>query len=95
MSDTDLCPACGADCGIECESLLVAEAEACEEGFDELDDEPCEHEHDEWCEDFQGFSVCSHQHCMNCGRCRCPGYCDDHQTYNVRPPAETGGPSGE
>jgi hypothetical protein len=54
------------------------------------DDEPCFHEHDEWCEDYQGFNVCSHQHCFNCGGCRCPGYCDDYQTYNLRP-AETGG----
>jgi len=52
--------------------------------------EPCEHEHDEECYDYQGFDQCYHQHCMNCGGCGCPGYCDDYQTYNLRP-AETGG----
>lgn len=55
------------------------------------DDEPCYHEHDEECEDEQGYlSRCHHEHCFACGGCRCPGYCDDHQTYNLRP-AETGG----
>ncbi len=54
------------------------------------DDEPCSHICDEECEDYQGFSRCEHQHCMNCGQCGCPGYCDDYQTYNLRP-AETGG----
>jgi hypothetical protein len=57
---------------------------------DDWDDEPCEHEHDEECYDYNGFDVCLRQHCMNCGGCRCPGYCDDYQTYNLRP-AETGG----
>jgi hypothetical protein len=38
-----------------------------------------------------GFAFCHHEHCMNCGGCRCPGYCDDYQTYNLRP-SETGGP---
>jgi hypothetical protein len=28
--------------------------------------------------------------CFNCGEPGCPGYCDDYQTYNLRP-AETGG----
>ena len=28
--------------------------------------------------------------CPNCGSPGCPGYCDDYQTYNLRP-AETGG----
>lgn len=56
----------------------------------DYDDEPCEHEHDEECYDYNGFDVCLHQHCMNCGGCRCPGYCDDYQTYNLRP-EETGG----
>lgn len=28
--------------------------------------------------------------CINCGKPSCPGYCDDYQTYNLRP-AETGG----
>jgi hypothetical protein len=54
------------------------------------DDEPCSHEHDEDCEDYQGFYACSHTHCFSCGGCNCPGYCDDYQTYNLRP-AETGG----
>ncbi len=31
-----------------------------------------------------------HEHCFNCGVCGCAGYCDDYQTYNLRP-AETGG----
>lgn len=57
---------------------------------DEWDDEPCYHEHHEECYDYQGFSACSHQHCFACGGCQCPGYCDDYQTYNLRP-AETGG----
>lgn len=28
--------------------------------------------------------------CPNCGQTNCPGYCDDYQTYNLRP-GETGG----
>jgi hypothetical protein len=28
--------------------------------------------------------------CFGCGEIGCPGYCDDYQTYNLRP-AETGG----
>lgn len=62
-------------------------------GQTDYDDyEPCHHEHTEECEDYQGFNVCSHAHCINCGECECPGYCDDYQTYNLRP-AETGGSS--
>ena len=57
------------------------------------EDEYCEHICDEECEDYQGFSQCLHQHCMNCGGCGCPGYCDDYQTYNLRPD-ETGGGDG-
>lgn len=57
---------------------------------DDWDDEPCYHDCDEECEDYQGFSACSHEHCSACGGCQCPGYCDDYQTYNLRP-AETGG----
>jgi hypothetical protein len=58
----------------------------------ELDDdpdwwEPCTHECDEECDWDEG---CRHEHCWNCGGCGCPGYCDDYQTYNLRP-AETGG----
>ena len=57
----------------------------------EDDWEPCRHDHDENCDGEYGYnSGCSHQHCGNCGGCGCPGYCDDHQTYNLRP-AETGG----
>jgi hypothetical protein len=52
------------------------------------DDEPCDHDCDEEC-DYYG---CQHQHCLWCGACNCPGYCDDHQTYNLRPD-ETGGVS--
>lgn len=91
MSDTDQCPTCGGDCGrFECESLTEAQAEAREAGFADLDDEPCEHEHDEECYDYQDFLVCTHQHCGNCGGCGCPGYCDDFVSYNLRP-SETGG----
>jgi hypothetical protein len=57
---------------------------------DDYDDEPCEHEHDEDCYDYQRFLSCTHTHCINCGGCRCPGYCDDYQTCNLRA-AETGG----
>lgn len=90
MSDTDLCPGCGGDCGTgECESY-PADASTAHYYGGEWDDEPCEHECDEECEDYQGFDICSHQHCMNCGGCTCPGYCDDYRTYNLRP-AETGG----
>jgi hypothetical protein len=54
------------------------------------DDEYCEHDCGaEGCFE-DGFDSCHHQHCINCGGCRCPGYCDDYQTYNLRP-AETGG----
>lgn len=59
--------------------------------FDDYeDDEICHHECDEECESPSGFSICDHQHCFGCGGCGCPGYCDDYQTYNLRP-AETGG----
>lgn len=56
---------------------------------DDWDYELCEHECDEECSD-EGDLGCMHQHCWNCGGCRCPGYCDDEQTYNLRF-AETGG----
>lgn len=56
----------------------------------EYDPEPCEHEHDEECYDYQGFLNCYHEHCFACGQCGCAGYCDDFVTYNLRP-AETGG----
>jgi len=54
---------------------------------DDSEWECCFHDCDEDCDEYG----CSHSHCMNCGGCECPGYCDDHQTYNVRPPSETGG----
>lgn len=96
MSATDLCPTCGGDCGTdECESLAEAQAEARAAGFEDWDDEPCHHDHDEECYDVQDYLACTHQHCMNCGGCGCPGYCDDHATYNVRPPSETGGPADD
>lgn len=54
---------------------------------DELDDdwdgEACYFDGDD--EEYE-----DHYHCPACGGCQCPGYCDDHQTYNLRP-AETGG----
>jgi hypothetical protein len=43
--------------------------------------EPCQHDHDDVC-DLEG---CMHSHCFKCGGCQCPGYCDDYQTYNLRP----------
>ena len=50
------------------------------------DDYYCEHDCDDGC--WEGG--CHHQHCWLCGECGCAGYCDDHQTYNLRF-AETGG----
>ena len=101
MAEADYCPwcadeafdpracTCPHDCGIDgcMQSPKMPELAGLDDGYD---DEPCSHEHDEDCYDFQGFYVCSHSHCFNCGGCGCPGYCDDHQTYNLRP-AETGG----
>lgn len=52
------------------------------------DYEPCEHDCGE--EGCYEDGTCLHQHCFNCGGCGCPGYCDDYQTYNLRP-SETGG----
>lgn len=63
--------------------------EIADEGYD---DEPCDHDcFEDGCdEDFvQGGYHCLHQHCWICGGCGCPGYCNDHQTYNLRPD-ETG-----
>lgn len=57
-----------------------------EEELEELDG--CDHECDEWCGEYS--EDCTHEHCPWCGGCGCPGYCDDYQTYNLRP-AETGG----
>lgn len=45
----------------------------------------CEHGCDDICE----LEGCNHSHCFACGECGCAGYCDDYQTYNLRP-AETG-----
>ena len=57
--------------------------------YDDSDDDVnCYHDHDEYCGGYQGFLSCSHTHCMSCGGC----YCDDYQTYNLRP-SETGGPA--
>jgi len=56
----------------------------------EDDWEPCYHDCDDDCYDEWDQHACRHQHCFNCGGCGCPGYCDDHQTYNFRPD-ETGG----
>lgn len=58
-------------------------------GYNDLDDDwgnGCNHDCDEDCDD----GGCHHEHCFACGECECPGYCDDYQTYNLRP-AETGG----
>jgi len=54
---------------------------ACDEEYPAI----CHHDCDEDCD-----PDCDHQHCWNCGMCGCAGYCDDYQTYNLRP-AETGG----
>lgn len=54
------------------------------------DDGACDHICEDFCEDEDGGWSCSHQHCGHCGECGCAGYCDDVQTYNLRP-AETGG----
>jgi hypothetical protein len=61
--------------------------EPCERGEDYDDwDNGCFHDCDEECDE----DGCRHEHCFACGGCGCPGYCDDYQTYNLRP-AETGG----
>lgn len=56
------------------------------------DYQPCEHDCGE--EGCYEDGMCLHQHCPNCGGCGCPGYCDDYQTYNLRP-EETGGDKAE
>jgi hypothetical protein len=48
-------------------------------------DDVCEHDCDDDC-----WDRCRHEHCWLCGECGCAGYCDDHETYNLRF-AETGG----
>lgn len=72
------------------ESLEFADESEYVEEDDWDEDEYCEHDcGNEGCYD-DDDDRCRHQHCWNCGACRCPGYCDDYQTYNLRP-AETGG----
>lgn len=61
---------------------------------DGLDTTPGDPDYDDLCPDCAEWR--EHCHCDEpqiCGRCgtqNCPGYCDDYQTYNLRP-AETGG----
>lgn len=55
--------------------------------FDE--DDYCDHDCSDGCWEY-GDGYCHHEHYCHCGTCGCPGYCDDYQTYNLRP-AETGG----
>jgi hypothetical protein len=50
----------------------------------------CTHDCDDRCYDELDEHKCRHEHCWKCGGCCCPGYCDDYQTYNLRPD-ETGG----
>src|SRR5690349_21397625 len=106
MSETDLCARCGGDCPMTrcpecggCENTGPGRSyRRCPECDPEVsgdidlggDWEPCDHDHDDDCYDGAGNFACHHEHCFNCGGCRCPGYCDDYQTYNLRP-AETGG----
>lgn len=71
----------------------MTEAGVADDYDDDWDDEACEHEHDEECFGPDDEDWCTHQHCLNCGGCQCPGYCDDYQTYNLRP-EETGGRNG-
>jgi hypothetical protein len=79
------CPRCGkwyCQCPDDDRSMTGPGVDVDEDPFDW---EPCEH----YCDDDCG-EHCYHEHCFNCGGCRCPGYCDDYQTYNLRP-EETGG----
>jgi hypothetical protein len=50
------------------------------------DDELCDHECFDNCDEniAEGGYYCHHELCLHCGQCGCPGYCDDHQTYNLR-----------
>lgn len=106
MSDTDQCTRCGGDCGMSncpecggCENTGVQPCPACQSGpvgilsDGDWDDEPCDHDCTEDCYDECDEPDCHHQHCFNCGGCNCPGYCDDYQTYNLRPD-ETGAQIG-
>ena len=49
------------------------------------DDDP-----DTWDEDYEDDLGDDEDECPSCGQSGCPGYCDDYQTYNLRP-GETGG----
>ena len=73
----EICGSCDAGLPMPC----TCPADAADDG-----DGVCEHDCDEVCE----LEGCNHQHCWACGECGCAGYCDDYQTYNLRP-AETGG----
>jgi hypothetical protein len=73
------------ECG-GCENIGEQPCPECQPAPGELsvgswDDEPCMH--DCGCAP-TSTAVCTHQHCGNCGGCDCPGYCDDHATYNLR-----------
>lgn len=49
--------------------------------------------YDDRCEDcWEGECYEHGEPCFACGELQCPGYCDDYQTYNLRP-AETGLPA--
>lgn len=65
-------------------------ADDVDDGPWDVDDGPCTHDCTENCEDDLGDYQCYHSHCFDCGECGCAGYCDDYQTYNLRPD-ETGG----
>jgi hypothetical protein len=75
---------------------IVAEVEreraVVDDGWQDDDEfgDPCDHDCDEDCYDELDQHDCRHEHCFNCGGCGCAGYCDDYQTYNLRP-EETGG----
>lgn len=94
--EADDCWATGAPLfpGLKCASAavcaqMVAQGRELAAAADD-DDETCYHEHDEECYDYDDrLTWCSHEHCFACGGCRCAGYCDDYQTYNLRP-GETG-----
>jgi hypothetical protein len=49
--------------------------------------------YDDDCQDYD-CQDCWANPCFNCGEPGCPGYCDDYQTYNLRP-AETGLPAAQ
>jgi hypothetical protein len=50
----------------------------------------CDERYDgDYCDDAEECGCACHC-CFICGELHCPGYCDDYQTYNMRP-GETGG----